>query len=335
MQPLISVIVPIYNVEPFLKKCVNSLLNQNSENYEIILVDDGSPDDSPRICDEFAQKDNKVKVIHKSNGGLVSARKAGINKATGEYIANVDGDDWVDPKFISTLTRIIENYSPEVIHFDSINVYGNYQEEIHFDLEAGFYDLKKIEKNIYPILIEDKFGRNFDPAICDNIFKREIYEKYQLNVNNKIKIGEDVACTKPIFSRIKSMYMCNECLYFYRINQLSMTKGKKIFPLNYPLLVGQELEKQFEISKGDFQMQIARWITHNLFVACSSSFYSNESYGIIRKKLKICLSNDYYVQAIKKCKYSPRYLKGNLAKFALKYRLYGLMKLYCKLALKS
>ena len=92
----ISVIVPIYRIEAYLPQCVESLLNQSFENFELILVDDGSPDGCPEICDAYAEKDPRVRVIHKENGGLVSARKEGLRNDRGKYIAFVDGDDWVD-----------------------------------------------------------------------------------------------------------------------------------------------------------------------------------------------------------------------------------------------
>ena len=96
MSDKISVIVPVYNVENYLRRCVDSIINQTYKNLEIILVDDGSPDNCPVICDEYAQKDSRIKVIHKENGGLSSARNCGMDMATGEYIGFVDGDDWIE-----------------------------------------------------------------------------------------------------------------------------------------------------------------------------------------------------------------------------------------------
>ena len=103
VEPLISVLVPIYKIDRYLGICIESLLNQTYKNLEIILVDDGSPDRCPEICDLYASKDERIKVIHKSNGGLVSARKAGLMAAKGEYIGYVDGDDWVGPGFYHSL----------------------------------------------------------------------------------------------------------------------------------------------------------------------------------------------------------------------------------------
>lgn len=107
---LVSVIIPIYKVDVFLKKCVDSVLNQTYNNIEVILVDDGSPDTCPEICDEYAKQDSRVRVIHKCNGGQSSARNAGINIAKGDYITFVDSDDWIDPNAYKNLvSSAVEN----------------------------------------------------------------------------------------------------------------------------------------------------------------------------------------------------------------------------------
>ena len=102
----ISIIVPVYKVEKYLDKCVNSIVGQTYKNLEIILVDDGSPDNCPAMCDEWAQKDSRIKVIHKKNGGLSSARNAGLDACTGDYIGFVDSDDWIEPDMYEYLLNI-------------------------------------------------------------------------------------------------------------------------------------------------------------------------------------------------------------------------------------
>ena len=103
MEDLISVIIPVYNVEKYLPECIESVLKQTHTNLEIILVDDGSPDNSPQICDEYAQKDSRIKVIHKENGGVSSARNEGLKIAKGEWISFIDADDWVEKNFCEIL----------------------------------------------------------------------------------------------------------------------------------------------------------------------------------------------------------------------------------------
>ena len=115
MGELISVIVPIYRVEKYVEQCIQSICNQTYRNLEIILVDDGSDDECPQICDRYAQRDERIKVIHKENGGLDSARKVGILAATGKYIGYVDGDDWIEPEMYEKLLESIYKFDVEFL----------------------------------------------------------------------------------------------------------------------------------------------------------------------------------------------------------------------------
>ena len=129
----VSVIVPIYNVEQYLEKCVESLINQHHKNLEIILVDDGSPDNCGALCDEFAKKDDRIKVIHKENGGLSSARNAALDVLTGEYIVSVDPDDFVFPSYISVMYNALKEHNAKICYCDHYERYGD--EEFSEDLE--------------------------------------------------------------------------------------------------------------------------------------------------------------------------------------------------------
>ena len=114
MMDLISVIVPIYNVEPYLDRCVKSIVDQTYDHLEIILVDDGSPDNCPVLCDTWAERDRRIKVIHKTNGGLSDARNAGLAAASGGLICFIDSDDWIEPEFLSALYYAMEQTGAEI-----------------------------------------------------------------------------------------------------------------------------------------------------------------------------------------------------------------------------
>ena len=113
--PLISVIVPIYHVEQYLTRCVESLVNQTYSNFEIILVDDGSPDNCPKMCDDWAKKNSRIKVIHKENGGLSDARNAGMQIANGDVISFIDSDDWIDPKFFEVMLNVMQDDESDIV----------------------------------------------------------------------------------------------------------------------------------------------------------------------------------------------------------------------------
>ena len=115
-----SIIVPIYKIEKYLSQCIESVLVQDFKDYELILVDDGSPDSCPQICDSYAERDNRIKVVHKENGGLVSARKAGLAISSGDYAFCLDGDDFLHPECLQRVNNVLEQYKPDVICFGYI-----------------------------------------------------------------------------------------------------------------------------------------------------------------------------------------------------------------------
>lgn len=335
MKPVISVIIPIYNAEKYLRDCIDSMVCQISDKIEIILVDDGSTDGSSKICDEYAQSDPRIKVVHKPNGGLVSARKAGVNVATGEYVASQDADDWFARNMFEKVLAVIDQYSPDLIHFDSIQVIDGVETETHSNLREGIYNEEDIIKEIFPILIEDENSRMFKNSITSNVIKRELYKQSQLEVDDRIKIGEDLVCVKPIIFRSKSMYIFSDCFGYYRINTDSMTKGHKPFGLDYPILIGKSLQSRIDMNAYDFDEQVARNVVHNLFNACVSRFYGGKRKKEIIAEINECLNDPYYKEMMNKCKYGKRNYRGKLLLLALKHKCYFLMELYCKSSLKS
>lgn len=144
-QQMLSIIVPVYKVEKYLRQCLDSIVNQTYENLEIILIDDGSPDNCGKICDEYAQRDNRIKVIHKENGGLSSARNIGTQIAKGEYITYVDSDDWLDKNMYSELISALEKYNLDMVRCEAYTSDGinkeiilpkeEYKNKIFYDKE--------------------------------------------------------------------------------------------------------------------------------------------------------------------------------------------------------
>ena len=167
------------------------------------------------------------------------------------------------------------------------------------------------------------------------VFLRDIYMECEMQIDDRITIGEDGVCTKPSICRANSVYVLHECLSIYNINQDSMTKGGKTYDMMWPYYVGKQYEKMIDLSRFDFKTQVARFITHNLFVSCVTQFYSNDPYKTIQQNISKCLNDKYYANAVKDCKYSLKNLKGNMAKYCLKNRWYFIMKLYCMLVYRQ
>ena len=143
----ISVIVPIFRIEKYLPKCIDSLLNQTFSDFELILVDDGSPDNCPKICDDYAKTDSRIKVIHKKNGGLVSARKEGLKNAAGTYITFVDGDDWVDEFYLDILFNLAELNDADLVVTGHFREFNGKIETIKPKM-VGVYDEKELKSKI-------------------------------------------------------------------------------------------------------------------------------------------------------------------------------------------
>ncbi len=329
-NPLFSIILPIFNAEKYIRQCVDSISNQSYKNFELILVDDGSPDHCPAICDDYAQKDQRIKVIHKENQGVSLARQTAVAVACGDYIVCVDADDWLADDYLEQFANVIKLYDADIVCCGAIWRFAGKDEEHHIPFECGFYNKAKMEQKIFPALIEASNGRYFPPSLWAKAFRRKLYEDHQLK-NCKVDIGEDNACVKPCIYYAESMVLLKECLYFYRQNEESATKSRKAFSWCGPRLIAQHFEHQLPMDEQDFQKQIYRNVVHNLFNASVSQFNRKESYQKIKEDILREINDSYYRNAIEKSEYENSYYKGLLAKWSLKYKWVFLMRLYHKI----
>lgn len=229
--PLVSVVVPIYQIERYIGICIESLLNQTYRNLEIVLVNDGSPDRCPEICDLYAAKDARIKVVHKTNGGLVSARKTGLLAATGEYVGYVDGDDWVGPDFYETLVSAALESDADMIAAGQNRVLFSKSQSFLNSVPLGVYEGETLEQ-LYGKMISN--GKFYCPGITtyvwNKLFKREILMEHQLNVDDRITIGEDAAVVYPVMLACKKVAVIDCCSYHYRQREDSMLK--KVAPFH-------------------------------------------------------------------------------------------------------
>ena len=156
---LVSVIVPIYNIDQFLDECISSLLSQSYKNIEIILVNDGSTDNSGSICRKFVKRDKRIVLVEKINGGLISARKSGLLISQGEFISYVDGDDWVEPEFISDLVSGIKNNFVDLVIANHKENLAGRVEILENLIKPGIYDTQRLKYDVWPRMLNfDKFS---------------------------------------------------------------------------------------------------------------------------------------------------------------------------------
>jgi len=213
-MPLISVVVPIYDVEEYLHQCVDSILSQSYRNLEIILVDDGSPDACPQICDCYATKDSRIRVIHKINGGLSDARNAGINCASGEYILFVDSDDFIHPEMISFLYKKISTHSVDISVCSMKKVYSP---EDYIDEDDIIYDdssdvILSAQEAIEALLVAKDYG---SVMACNKLFTADLFRKS--NIRFPVgKLHEDVFTTYQVYYLCDKISFSNCPLYNYR-----------------------------------------------------------------------------------------------------------------------
>lgn len=213
-MPAISVIVPVYKVEKYLDRCIESILNQTFKDFEVILVDDGSPDRCPAMCDEWAKKDSRIRVIHKENGGLSSARNTGLKEVKGNYISFIDSDDWIEENMLEVLYRLLNSY-PDT----DIAQCGLMQDN-------GRSVLKKASPQIQ---VKDKTdmwesffrirGEASNTSVCVNLYRKDILDGFSF----PITLNEDVEASYEFCLRAKKMVVTNQIMYHYFYNDQSIT----------------------------------------------------------------------------------------------------------------
>jgi len=215
----ISVVVPVYNVEKYIRKCVESILNQTYSNLEIILVDDGSTDYSGQICDEFQKKDSRVCVFHQENGGLLNARYFGATEAKCEYITFVDSDDWLDAHTYETMAEYLED-GFDVVACGMIRYLDEDNQALDFNLiPPGKYFKEEIESAVLPFMIWNREKGTFglDPSVWSKFMKRELLLRHLEKVKSLgIYYGEDSAIIYPMMKDVESLAVLDKCMYYHR-----------------------------------------------------------------------------------------------------------------------
>lgn len=226
MDHKLSVIIPVYNVEEYLKQCVESVLEQDYEDFELILVDDGSTDESGNICDYYKRADKRVKVVHQHNQGHTIARQNGFGASDGEYIIFIDSDDWIEAEMFALMMDKIINEKADIVQCGFKAVKGGMSTDAISPYEPGVYEKSRLTEIIYPTMIYNKAEQCFGvaPNMWNKIFKRELVEKYIYRIDPRIRSGEDGLLTFACFIDAQRIYNMRECFYCYRSRETSMCR---------------------------------------------------------------------------------------------------------------
>ena len=296
MPKLISVIIPIYNVEEYLYDCVTSVVNQTYTNLEIILVDDGSPDNCPQMCDEWAKRDSRIRVIHKKNGGLSDARNAGIEISTGEYIAFVDSDDYLKLDMLEKLYTAAKRADADIAACGILTCDGEKQ------TAWGCKDMVGTSEQIYALLYNDTA---YPVAAWNKLYRRSCWESLRFPVG---KTCEDAFTTYQLIHNAERIVMIPEALYCYRIRpgsimtssfSLKKMDEEEAWRCNYQFM--EQFYPQFRKRAFDFYLQRVNILIQSMNKTDRESFA--EQYQLLRGILK---SNFWYVVFSSKLKLKPR-----------------------------
>ncbi len=220
LPPLFSVIVPVYKAENFLHTCVDSILTQSFSDYELILVDDGSPDNSGAICDAYAAKDARIRVIHQENKGNVLARRAGQTISRGIYLVHVDSDDYVAADFLQQVADQIQAHSADAVLFGFIRFSDMQQTSFPQRIPAGIYQKENLPLFQDRLIFHESGAVSY--GLCSLVMKRSILLPYLDAVPSALYKGEDLAASAPALASCKRVSVLDSCPYYYRDNPSSI-----------------------------------------------------------------------------------------------------------------
>ena len=290
---LVSVIVPIYNVEKYLNKCIESIINQTYKNLEIILIDDGSTDKSGKICDRFEKKDNRIKVIHQKNAGVSSARNTGIDSADGLWIAFIDSDDWVEENYIKNL---IENTSKDVdvVQCGYYRIVEEKKEQINC---AGKLEIKNADEFLNGCL---------NPQTAYGLCHMKIIRKSIINdirFNEKIVVCEDALFNIQISRNMKYFKMIKQPLYNYRINRDSVVRRSEKYKkaLN---VIGDYLRINY---KNNYKVRTNYFnfvVYHLMLIAVNYCYNPEKPISDRKNTLKKVCKQDLFAKSLKGSNYN-------------------------------
>lgn len=297
---LISVIIPVYKVEEYLENCIQSVIKQTVSDLEIILVDDGSPDQCPEICDLWADKDSRIKVIHKENGGLSDARNAGLDIAQGEYLSFVDSDDWIAPDMYEIMLEALKREQADICACGIMGCYPSRNVPMPVCPAAGD------SKRFFSMLYSDAL---YPVAAYNKLYKRECWSKLRFP---KGRICEDAFTTYKLIDQAKRIVQIENALYFYRIRPNSIMTEKfraqrmdeeEAWRMNYEFIA--EHYPELKRKAYDFYLQRVNNLIHMIAPSERMKFKKEYGYlhGILQKNLLYIMAGSRL-----KMKYRIRFL---------------------------
>lgn len=277
---LVSLIIPIYGVELYLNQCIESILKQSYQNLQIILVNDGSKDNCKSICEYYASIDSRIEVINKKNGGLVNARKSGLEIARGRFVTFVDGDDWVGKDFILNLVTPAIQFDSDLIIAGHIREFYGQEKIVKPRLKAGYFTEEMLIKSILPISIYNGifFQHGISTYVWNKLFKRDKLKVFLSQIDKNIVMGEDAALTYPYIFNCRDINITHDCDYYYRQRPNSIVKSVSNLVLEYSQLSLLFKHLKSQLSRYDFfdlQNQLKLYFISQVLIRSGGIINSN------------------------------------------------------------
>lgn len=330
MNPLLSVIVPVYNVEKYLLRCLNSILSQSYNNIEIILIDDGSTDSSSRLCDEAALRDNRITVIHKINEGLGLARNTGIENAIGKYLSFIDSDDYIEPDmFKNMVSRILETNAD--LCYCNFQVVKDNQEKIQmkwnwkYDILENENVINKLLFNILGTLPFEKKDSNFNMSVCKGIFSKDIIDKYNIRfTSERINICEDLIFDIDFLICSSKVALIPNCYYNYCDNGSSLTHRYIRNRINLETVLYQEVLRRMNKynDNDEFLLRYNRMFLGRVrnCIIQEAKYNNMDDFKKILGNIKNIANNDIVHDIIKAYPFNKNPIKQKIFNFCLKHK---------------
>ena len=293
-NPLISVVVPVYNAEKYLDKCIESIINQKYSNLEIILVDDGSKDNSLGLCKKYAKNDKRIKVIPKENGGVSTARNVGIEAASGDFIAFIDSDDYIDENMYFNMIQKASEYECDIVMCDCYKVNCDKKEVFTHDIRSGFYNKEQLYSEYFgKLLMLDSI--NYPPTVSNwlMLISADIIKDNKLKYKEGIKFSEDLLFGSQVMYYANSFYyLKGECYYNYTNNPTSVTNTYYEKKWDNFMKLYKEKKAFFEMRKDfDFSKQIYYCLLFFVYNSIINIYESNKSISDKKKDILKILNN--------------------------------------------
>ena len=327
-EKLITIIIPIYNVEKYLSKCIESVINQTYKNLEIILIDDGSTDSSGIICNQYSKKDSRIKLIHIKNSGVSNARNVGLDNASGDWIVFVDSDDWLEFNFCERLYEIVMN-DP------SIDIVCSGYKRIYADtVEPINCDKKKIYYNNYQYLLKLLNVQNGYGFCHMKLIRKECIKK--IRFNNKIVVAEDALFNMQILKNVRKVLQIGEGLYNYRFNENSLVRK---YDKNYLKKYLNAMKETYKYIKQEYKYNqeilknFYNYVSYHVLLISVNYYFNPKNGKRFFEQIKL-LKNIYQIDlfnvSIKKCNYKDLSWTRAITIFTLKHKFYIFTGLICR-----